>query len=168
MIRSAVILDTWALFYSMRPVTTSATPAPTSSGQFQFHLPGAGSYYLSTDSDAAFHALIDECWDDVQCPDRWDPIAGGADLIAVAADTTVVADFTLDSQTFTLTGRDHRSSDDQRTCFQRRQGSWIYAMFLTRLGKHGWDQCNTDAIRTYYRFADVTPGTYYHVADSTP
>ena len=36
-------------------------------GQFQFHLPGAGSYYLMTHSDFGYHGLIEEAWSNIRC-----------------------------------------------------------------------------------------------------
>ena len=67
-------------------------------GNFQLHLPdGTASYFLATSNDQGYHALLDECWDDVKCPDNWDPVGQGADLILVPDGTTVTKDFVLDS-----------------------------------------------------------------------
>ena len=66
-------------------------------GNYQLHLPGGtASYFVVTSHDQGYHALLDECWDDVKCPDVWDPLKAGADLILVPDGTTVIADFVLD------------------------------------------------------------------------
>ncbi|MFC1777125.1 collagen binding domain-containing protein, partial [Pseudomonadota bacterium] len=67
-------------------------------GNFQLHLPdGTASYYLATDHDSNYHALINECWDNLKCADWFDPAGAGADLILVPDGTTVTKDFVLDS-----------------------------------------------------------------------
>ncbi len=72
-------------------------------GQFQFELPGAGSFYLVAINDWDFHGLVNEVWDNIQCYHDCDPVGLGATLIPVTEGTTVVADFELDPG-FTISG----------------------------------------------------------------
>jgi hypothetical protein len=68
-------------------------------GNYQLYLPesgGSATYYVSTDHDIGYHALINECWANIQCPDPFDPLGGGATPIELADGTTEVADFVLD------------------------------------------------------------------------
>jgi len=64
-------------------------------GQYQFHFPGAGNYYLVTVNHWEYHHLINEAWADIKCSDDCNPLNMGADLIEVAADFELNPSFTI-------------------------------------------------------------------------
>jgi 5-hydroxyisourate hydrolase-like protein (transthyretin family) len=80
------------------------TANPNTAGFYQFYLDSPGDYYLSTNHDENFHALINECFDNVQCADIWNPKNAGGTKITVAAEATFEAIFTLDAATV-ISGR---------------------------------------------------------------
>jgi hypothetical protein len=65
-------------------------------GQYQLHLPSAGTYYVATHCDWNYHGLIDEIWQNKRCFGGCSPHEISATPITVLDGTTAVGNFILD------------------------------------------------------------------------